>query len=754
MNARLPRLVPLLVIAVALAVRLAPWGEVFGSGSPRLLGDSDPYYHVLRAERWLRGAPGAPWRDPALAWPSGADVPWPPLFDGLLAAASRVVDGDVVERDRLVRLAALLPVALGLAVLALTVALARRALGGRGGWVAGLVVAATSAGADHSRLGRADQHVVELLTFVALLLALVAAAGVRRTGPAWAIALLVPVAFWTWMGSALHLLALAAVATALHLVSGPREEDDQARRALGALAGGLLAGAALIAGSVAVLGPAGALTSGRTTGIGMLHVAMTAAAGTYAALLGALRRLRPGPPPVGVAQVALAAAVPAAALLLVPSLRHGVAGGLVALTAGNAWYAGIGEFQPLVNVGTERLANELVGVARGMGLTLVVAPLAWPAVRRAWRSEPERRPALAAVVVVGLLLVAAALARRRFAPYAILPLAIATELAVREGVARLGRRWPALASRGRAAALVTATSLAVVAPSVPEHLATDPVIAPAEEALLRWLGGRPTAPLREAVFAPWTLGHVIQYFAGRPVLTSPFGTEGGRGAMEAAAAVWFAPDQAMAEAILARRRCGYVLLGYVPPESMVLHGFAPPGTPAPVAVAEDVISGGKLLETEAFWRLVPVRLYYDDGRALGAQAALDGFRLLAETPRTSPQNAALEEQWKLFEPVPGARLAVTAAAGATVRAAIEAVSNAGRRFEFATEAIAGADGVAVLRLPYASGENGAVRTGPWRVSDGARAVPLVVHEQDVVRGGRVALDLSPRASPSADALSR
>ena len=68
-------LVPALVVAAALAVRLLPWAEVYGGDRVRLTGDSDAHYHVLRAERLLTHAPGAPWRDPTMNWPYGAVPP-------------------------------------------------------------------------------------------------------------------------------------------------------------------------------------------------------------------------------------------------------------------------------------------------------------------------------------------------------------------------------------------------------------------------------------------------------------------------------------------------------------------------------------------------------------------------------------------------------------------------------------------------------------------------------------------------------
>src|SRR6266545_72853 len=71
----------LLAMAVLLGavVRLSNWSEVFTREGALPTGDDDALYHVLRAERMVDGAEGAPWRDPNLNFPQGADILWPPL---------------------------------------------------------------------------------------------------------------------------------------------------------------------------------------------------------------------------------------------------------------------------------------------------------------------------------------------------------------------------------------------------------------------------------------------------------------------------------------------------------------------------------------------------------------------------------------------------------------------------------------------------------------------------------------------------
>ena len=735
---------PIAVLLVASAVRLSSWSDVFGEDHLRPVGDSDPHYHLLRAERWLRGEPGAPWRDPALNWPRGADVPWPPLYDALLAGVARITQGPMLEREAMVSGTAALPVALGLALVALVAALGRTILGKGRGWIAALMIAALPATSEFSLLGRVDQHALEFVLYASILLTFVAASRrpARWLPHAAALAGLLTASFWTWMGSPLFLFVPLLAAATWHV--SPPEEGPTAAAALRVLAAGCLSAAALVALSTALFGPDGALSRGSTTGVGGLQVSLLAASGLFASILLVLRRRprAPGTPLARAREVLAAVAVPGAALLAAAPLRSGIGGGLTALSAGNPWYASIEEFQPLLNVGWAPLADELLHAARGFGLVHVAAALGVVPLVHAWRTEPGRRPQLLVLAYAALLLVPTALLRKRFGAYAMIPLAIAAEEGLRHLSGRIGTLAKAGSGRRIQGASLAALCLVTVAPSFPEHLASAAALLPEEETTVRWLGSMPTEDGREAVLAPWTYGHAIQYFADRPVLVSPFGTEGGEGSMQDFAAFWFAGDEAAAEAILERRRCGAVLLTGLITESIQMFGFAPAGRPLPIDEQHDVLHGRRLIANPAFWRMIPSRLYYRDGAESQDAPALTGFRLVFESPLSVPAAPWLGRQLKVFEPVAGARVAVAGPPGTPLRASVHVLTNIGREFDWSLDAEFGDDGVATLRLPYASGDNQAVHCGPWAISAGARTFKLVLHEADVRHGRHGALDLS------------
>ncbi len=369
-------------------------------------------------------------------------------------------------------------------------------------------------------------------------------------------------------------------------------------------------------------------------------------------------------------------------------------------------------------------------------------------VARVREGSAQRAPAALLLVTLALL-VPASLARRRFGIYAVVPLALAAEL----GLARLSERLLPVVARvvprlARPGALRLAVVLATVAPTFPHLLAPPWVLPEEEEECLLAAGALPLTPGAEAILTPWSFGHLARYLSDRPVIASPFGTEGGAGALEDTARFWFATDQRTAEEVLARRRAGLVLLAQPVTEAVGLHPFAPAGTPTAIVRVRAGAHGGPVRDTDAFWRMVPNRLYFHDGLASSDGPALDAFRLVWETPTTSPENPALEERWMLVERVPGARVRVSGARG-TVTATVRVETGAGRRFTWRTEASPDAGGVATLRLPYASGYNGSTRVSEWTLSDGSSATPLVVHDAHVREGRVLELRLGAGGAPSA-----
>jgi hypothetical protein len=749
------------VLAIAGAVRLATFAWVQGGDEVRIVGDGDVLYHLVQAQRLVDEGLSTAWHDPGLNHPLGAEVHWPPLFSALIAGAGWVAEGGAApDRAALEAGAVWVPFVLGVLMVALMAWMGSALLGGRPWLDAALVLALLPSHALQTVLGRADHHALE-----PLLLGLMVVAGARlaRGGSRGAAALLAvsgALAFWNWNGSALYLALLGGFAAAWHLLAPAG--DDAPGRAAARLALGLGAGALLLGGSLALLGPASAIRSARISGLTGLQPALMLGASLACATLAAARRWRPGAGwPERGATVLGALLLPAALLAVWPWSRDGIARGLTMLAA-SGWYRTIVEFRPILPSGMAPLGDDLANLLQLHGLTplavLVALPLAW----RRWRAAEgaERGPALLlAVLALGALVIG--WARNRFGVYLAIAEALCVALAARElagwvsarWTTRRPDRWPGARGAGLAAGVALgALAVAPVLPSLPEApwAARDPGryldVAP----LARLARSVRMAPGRDGVLAPWSFGHDVRWFSGLPVVSSPFGIDGGAGALEADAAFHRATDPGEAEALLAARRVGLVLVSEPLDEVVSLADFAPRGARAVFGPGADPRRLDRVTILSPFRMLVAARLWLWDGQwgdADGRQvaegpAALEGFRLVGESPTIAIWQAVGVPRFKLFQPVAGARVTVRGAApGAFVWARTRLRTNAGRSVEWATRARADGDGVASIRLPYATGRNGAVEAAPFRLTDGRAGGELSLEERAVMLGEPVEVRL-------------
>ncbi len=723
------------VLALGAAARLAPWRQVFTPDGVRFYFDGDPLYHLLQAGRALRAGFTPTWFDPWLSWPAGATVLWPPLWDLLIAATARLAFGASPSAAQLERVAALLPVAVGLATLPVAWLLARRLLGpSRAPWAA-LLVALLQANVAFTTVGRPDQHGMEVLLAAAVLLGFATAGlGAGRAGLAAGSTLMAAataLAFWNWQGSALALV-VPALAAALGHVLLDRAAAARLARSLALGAGG---GALLLLASVAGWGPPGALGRGTLNGISLLHVALAGAAGAFGGGLLLARRVAPEASRARRAgeAVLVAAALGGAVLGVLAPIREGMAHGLAALASTGSWYRFIGEYQSPFLGCQFGLPTELLLFGWTFGLAIPVALLGLPSLRRRWREDRDRPAVLLvlAAFVPGLVL---ALLRQRFSAYFCVPLSLVAAEGVVAGASWIAPRAPG--ARSLPPFLLRALFAAVaVAPSLQPLFRPLPGGDPEAVEAARWLAGHPPTPGREGVLAPWPTGHAFLYYAGRPVVVSPFGADVGPETLAFSAAVRMERDAEHAEDLLVARRVGHLVVGD-PFVNLPMDQGLLPGAPALVAVRCDVVEPPTFQIAPAARETANARLMMNDGGgARAGSAPFTRLRLVHESAslgRPDPPRSAL----KVFEVVPGALVRVGGAhPGAPLQAVARVTTDSGRTFTWGAAVRAGPDGTAVLRVPYAQGANGG-STAELEVGDGASRVAAPVTEADV-RAGRV-----------------
>lgn len=712
-------------------------GDVF-TGGDVWLAMWDGSYHARRALYSFVNFPAVLFHDPYLAFPRGSAVPMPPLPDWALAAVARATGSGEAHFERV---AAWWSPGLAALTVLPVYAMARR-LGGAGAGLAGAALfAMLPVTVLVSSVGDVDHHAA-LALCVALYAAVtvrtaaadLSARGLARASVAGALAR--AALALTWSGSLLYLGVGEAAGIGAALVAGEP-------RRLAAWAAGAAGAAALVAPWVMLGGrPVGGWLSATTlSALQPLALAAAALASGTLALAEARRPSRSG-----LARVARAAAVGAlglGALLAVPAVREALLPGLRFAAGADAWAPANPEQQPLF--GAPSWAGGAVGGAlRDFGGFAFAIPLAGVfALERARRAA--LRPGAVALAVWCTALGGLALLQARFGNDFAAVGCAGFGLGLAWLVRALAPHWGARVSRAvafaLAAALLAPAATAVHGPRLarawrllhPDAGAAggvDPALRTGPGTLLRFFRTvRAVTPPTAGFLGPGepaygvlckpAHGHAMIYVGRRPTPASGFGPYLDPAAYDAVQAFFDARSEDAALAIVRRLHVRYVV-------TFDHRGLGPARFVHFLHRADGTLGAG-FRHAEHF-RLV-------------AEGPKGGTPLWTSFPAGAPSGVV---PYKLFEVVEGAQLVVPAPRGRPVRAGLELVTAEGRRFPWRAAATAGPDGVARLRIPYATdapASSLAVRaTGPVRVSAEGEAVEVRVPEEAVEQGRDVRVE--------------
>jgi len=683
----------------------------------------DSYYHLRRAEFTLERAPDVLLFDPLVNHPDGSWIPWPPLHTLLLADAGQALGG--TKRD-LELAGAWLPPAIG-ALTALPVFGAATALAGSGaGVLAALLLALSPMSISYSDVGNADHHCT-VAFFGALWLwgALLAARSNTTRSGRIAAQTLVAVArlgvVFTWAGSLLYVFVADGAVIAVLALQGRVG-------ALRAHALGLVAAALPIALAVPRLGPPVGGTYSALS-LSYLHGPALLALAVVGFCCSELARRRPDRGVLmRVVQSAAVATLAGAALLTLPGLLPKLREGAGFLGKDEPWAAQNAEQQPLFSPHGKKGWLHPLWYYGGFGYVIPLVPLAALLAAR----DPRRRdPALVFAVWTasfGSLAIAQLRYGSDFAPAAAVGFAISVDM--------LRRGLPD--RRGRVAA--TLATLVGVGPLVLQHIG---------QAGYEIANYRAAKPLGDPLLA--TVSGTLYRFAEEVRRVTP--ETGG----------YFDPRERPAYGILCPANVGHVL-HYVAHRATPSDNFGPYSlsrhwdatqrffelrTEARAVQVADALGARYVMTVEygpVDYRSLSQRLHRDDGLERNDLPRFEQFRLITEGPRGGRPLSAIYggaaapgvAPYKLFERVAGAVLEVHAAAGTPVEAKLILHTPLGRNFEYPANAIAGDDGVARLRVPYASqGATPVASREPWLVRVGDTTRPVAVSEEAVLHGDTV-----------------
>ena len=521
--------------AAIAVVLLAVLAGAFRCTFPSRAFADDPPYHLLRVERLLNDAPAPTDVDPFVAHPGGSRTMWPWGFDWLLAGLARPFTGAHADRPSVVdACGAAIPV-LGALLVPLTFLLCAGLLGRRRAVLAAGLVAIQPLHAVYSAVGRVDHHVMEpLLLVLGAALALRSPGAKRLKAGIAASGLAAGLSFAFFPTAFVQVVALLVTIGPLLALRGRRD--------------GLLYGAGTVAGAALAL-----LASPRplewvfhTPSI--LHIAL--AAFGVAAVAVAEERTRRHARPIAALTTgaAVAAALLAILVALVPAARSALGGGLGYFLRLDGGFMS-DESLPL-------FASPLLGLR----LVTWLAPLALVGLAALARGKttPERQAAAAlATVVLGCAVV-----QLRFLVVAtpMLALAMAEGLGIASRRARelLARtRLPRLAAElaiGGACATALVPSARLVLAGVPVPALTGLMYDAAD-----LLAEEPPPPGTGAL-VPAAYGHLFQLWGGVPTVCDNFwGDPQSDAAQHACLELMFETDDARIAALLDRYRIGAVV---------------------------------------------------------------------------------------------------------------------------------------------------------------------------------------------------
>ena len=709
-----------LLLAGALAVRALRFGLVFTPGGVRFPHGADELYHLRRIWFSVVNFPASLSFDSYLNHPLGAPAVWPPLFDWSIAAVARALVGPS-DQAAVEAVAVWAPPVLGAAAVLAAAWLARRTFSPAAGWVTGALLAAQPAHVFYSRLGEVDHHVA-----VGLFLLLLIGAGMRQagsvpgSGPRAAIVtgVAVAAALLLWPGSLLYVTVVQAFLVLQLLATA---EQPAARGRARALAELHAVAAVLLlpfcAGrSWEQFGPVSPLVLSNFQPLWF---------GAGAAALGLVERLWAWPK-LGAdrlrrfgSALGLAALGLAAAWLGVPGLADSLSraagwfepdpflgvvaeiqpllfpGGAFDPGAGSQWFSHLFWAYPLA---AAWLGREAIRGRRGeVGLLLSWSAVSCALALAQGRFSDVAGPAFALVLGPALVEVVHA-ASRRFATRRVVVAAVVllcglagaspyadsyrgdvlASLAARRGE----RLLFGPGARERRVLMRVAHWLKQNTPPTEGYL--DPALRPAY-----------------GVLCAWGNGHLLRYYAERPMVQDNFGPYAGGTGFEQARAYYASRDEAAGAEIAERLGARYVVVtpkgsGQVPPErgSLAARLALRPGVPLPALARHRLVFAA------------------DDSD-------------LAREPGQRPFTVAV------YEVVRGARVVGRAPAGSVVRFELELAPGAGPPLPYRARAAVAATGEYEIRLPYPSEAGYVVRSG-------SRSGSLVLTEADVREGRTVA----------------
>lgn len=729
---------PACLFLLAVGVRLLSWHSVFQSGKQGrevYLNGNDAYYHMRRILHSVDHFPEVLTFDPLMNFPAGAQPIWSPAFDGGIAGLLRLIPG-LQGLDQMMMAASMVPPFLGGCTAVLVFFLGAHFFSVRVGTLGGLFLALLPAHVFYSRLANIDHHVA--VGFVSTILLGLAMHLFRRdpndpspTRPhpnAWKTSLgigcVIAALILIWPGALLHIGIIQVALLARLFTAGDRTAAQGWAKQFALLH---LVACGLVfpfsAGNEWTLwGPLSPVVLSSFQPLYFLIASVSFAAAATVWRLGGI-----SDKPLGrfLSAGAVAIVFIGVLFLLLPELRQGVSDAF-------AWFSKDEDFQSIVNE-SQPLFSPNGSPARAMAflsLFVFVVPIALPCLAWQERQRPERLLLLGWALAFFLM----SLVQWRFINTFAIPQALLIALLmdrVWDRTEPLRRnRLATLAVVGGLASVVTVAfapslrSFSLHASNVARAMRGEPTKAlglieedrrVADVARALKSISPPIDQAAYSVLGPWRFGHLLKFFAERPVVQDNFGNDVAPDNFRRADAYFLAENEDAALDILRPMQTRYVLV--------MSYASGQTQTPPSGALFWPLyLLGGShgRINTSAGSRILPALTHH----RLVHQAA--PFPADAKRPYA-----------RLFEIVEGAEVSGQAKPNAIVRARLSMKTHLGDPFEYRVQTRSDERGSYHLRLPYSTEDAGlhVSALNAYRLESEDRRARLEVPEARVIDGG-------------------
>ena len=754
-----------LIVVTGFALRVMNYGDVFYNDLVIFPG-YDPYYHMTRIFRVMSDWPTVPAFDPAMNFPYGAVIIWPPLFDFAIATLCLSVGLTPTDIYEVERLAAFTTPAIGALTAVPTYLLAEKILGKRGpALFASLFLMLTPAHIWYSALGFVDHHasvtLIQVTMFYFFLQAAEALEENKKTSvKLWwlgAAAICLTTGMLVWNGYIFYVAILDLFLLILLLLDGRWPGSQLPTLLWGThLTAAFLLAPFVFATVSAGGGPFAAIT------LSWFHIGAIGGAGLFGLLYkgyfsSTVRSLSPALRVAGLALIIALIATPP--LILIDTIKEGLGW----VFTKDPFMSQVSESQPIFIYNGQ---FDLAATINGITIFIFLAPIMMIlAMVEPLKDRWDRRKRLFLLLWVGALFLVT-LKQRRFAeafsPAQAILIACFIPIFINSFMehsffSRLRAKSVRRISWAIICSLVIVSLWPFLSNKVIEKMTAVAEPPPATRTYTELLEFRkflfPDKPkengkvvtIEYGVVNPWDFGHQIMYITGLPVVSNNFGLHIGIDSYNDWSFVFLTKEEKAAISILEKRRIKYVITN-----DSIFTAYA-----AMLAQGENVdnfyktISSAKSIHFSYQPELIVsvlFRLQKLDGSArlvanqMGYSftvPALTRFRLIFDKSIEKKKG-----QLKVFEFVKGARLMITGGAKEHVEVSYNFTTSNGGKKIYKQSLTTNSDGVARSIVPYPSDRPDLRFSSSYLISGKSGTTRLFVPEKAVQEGGLLSVDIS------------